>query len=135
MTGNAPTPRSIARIGDAVVESIGQLASRIQEETPLRSDLLESPEELLLLFDAPGATVSDVEVWYEGGGIEVRVDRFRTGHEDFELTFPGRGVALEGRAELPEDVTVDVERASAELREDGTLEVRLPKDDDSDDAA
>lgn len=129
MTGHAPTPRSIPRIGDAVLDTIGQLASRLHEETPLRSDLLESPEEFLLLFDAPGATVSDVEVWYEDGGIEVRVDRFRTGHEDFELTFPGRGIALEGRAELPEDAAVDAKRASAQLLEDGTLEVRLPKDD------
>ncbi|MGM0397365.1 MAG: Hsp20/alpha crystallin family protein [Halobacteriota archaeon] len=132
MTSNVPLTRPVKRIGDAVVDTVGQVASRFHEATPLRSDLLENPEAYLVLFDAPGATITDIQVWYETGGIEVRVDRFRTFHEGYEMRFPGRGLALEGRAELPDDAVVDLERTRATLKEDGTLQVRLPKADEDD---
>lgn len=136
MSRHVPLVEPVKRIGDAVVDTVGQVASRFHEETPLRSDLLESPDEYLVIFNAPGATVSDVQVWYEDEGIEVRVDRFRPFREDYEMRFPGRGLALEGRAELPEGAVVDLERTSANLKSDGTLHIRLPKaeEDDVDDS-
>lgn len=136
MTSPAPLTRPVKRIGDAVVDAVGQVASRFQEATPLRSDLLESPDAYLVVFDAPGASITDIQLWYEAGGIEVRVDRFRTYHEGYEMRFPGRGLALEGRAELPDEAIVDLERTRATLNEDGTLHVRLPKaeEDDVDDS-
>lgn len=132
MTTNVPIVRPVKRIGDVVFDTVGRIASRFHEATPLRSDLLESTDAYLVVFDAPGATISDIQLWYEAGGIEVRVDRFRTYHEGYELRFPGRGVALEGRAELPDDAVVDLERTRAKLQEDGTLHVRLPKADEGD---
>jgi len=46
------------------------------------------------------------------------------------MVFPGRGLALDGRAELPDEAVVDVESATATLQDDGTLHVRIPKADD-----
>lgn len=132
MKRNVPLVDPMKRVGDRVTDTVGHLASRFHEETPLRPDLLESQDEFLVIFDAPGATVSDVQVWYEDGGIEVRVDRFRSYHEGYEMRFPGRGLALEGRATLPDDVLVDLERTTASLKPDGTLHVRVPKEEDGD---
>ncbi|MFW5939979.1 MAG: Hsp20/alpha crystallin family protein, partial [Halolamina sp.] len=59
--------------------------------------------------------------------------RFRAFHEGFETRFPGRGLALSGRARLPPDAVVDAEGADATLTENGTLEVRIPKATESTD--
>ena len=67
------------------------------------------------------------------GEVQVRADRFREFHEGFETRFPGRGLALSGRAQLPPDASVDVEAADATLAENGTLEVRIPKRTDATD--
>ncbi|MFB6094016.1 MAG: Hsp20/alpha crystallin family protein [Halanaeroarchaeum sp.] len=138
MTRDAPIDRGRAlaplkHASAAVTNGLGQIASRFQEERPLEADVLESQDAFELVFDAPGATVSDVQVWYEDGAIEVRVDRFRTHEEGYELRFPGRGLSLAGRAALPRDVDVDLEGTSARLRDDGTLHVRVPKDETGDD--
>ncbi|MGB9963903.1 Hsp20/alpha crystallin family protein [Halobacterium sp. CBA1126] len=116
-----------ADLGDAVFERLGRAASRMQEETPLPVDVLESDDEYLVVFDAPGATASDVQVHYVDGAVEVRVDRFRAFREEFEMAFPGRGLQLDGRAELPADAVVEADAARAELRDNGTLYVFLPK--------
>ncbi|WP_226021751.1 Hsp20 family protein [Halomicrobium salinisoli] len=114
-------------IGDAVFENLGRAAGRVQERTPLPVDLLESDEAYLAVFDAPGASAGDVRVQYEDGRIEVRLDRFRSFHDDFDLRYPGRGLSLEGTVDLPEDARVAPDAAAATLRENGTLEVRVPK--------
>jgi len=114
-------------IGEAVSETVGRAVGRAQEERPLPSDLLESDDAFLAVFDAPGATAEDVQVQFDDGRVEVRIDRFREFHEDFEMRFPGRGLTLEGNVRLPRDAAVDPEGASATVRENGTLEVRIPK--------
>jgi len=114
-------------VGGEMLKRAGRAASRFQEESPLPVDVLESDDEYLVVFDAPGATTSDVQVSYEGDAVRVRVDRFRAFREGFEMVFPGRGLTLEGRARLPEDAVVDAEEARAELNDDGTLYVFLPK--------
>ncbi|WP_353635180.1 Hsp20 family protein [Halobacterium sp. NMX12-1] len=116
-------------VGDAVFERLGRAASQMQEESPLPVDVLESDDEYLVVFDAPGATASDVQVNYVDGAVEVRVDRFREFREEFEMVFPGRGLKLDGRAELPADAVVDADAARAELRDNGALYVFLPKDE------
>ncbi|MFC3478389.1 Hsp20/alpha crystallin family protein [Halobacterium litoreum] len=122
------TAREFAEaVGSAVFRRMGRAASRFQEESPLPVDVLESEDECLVVFDAPGATTSDVQVNYEGDAVAVRVDRFREFRENYEMLFPGRGLSLDGRAELPEDAVVDAEHARAELNDDGTLYVFLPK--------
>ena len=114
-------------IGSRVLESIGRTVGRAQERRPLPVDLLESDDAYLAVFDAPGAAKSDVQVRYNDGAIVVRIDRFREFYEGFEMQFPGRGLSLDGRVDLPPEATVDPTRATATVKSDGTIHVRLPK--------
>lgn len=122
-------------IGRAVLDGIGRAASRVQERTSLPVDLLESDEAFLAVFDAPGAAASDVEVRFEDDALHVHVDRFREYHDGFEMRFPGRGLALDGVATLPEGAEVDPDRANATITDEGTLEVLVPKVDATDETA
>ncbi|WP_115865719.1 Hsp20/alpha crystallin family protein [Halorussus litoreus] len=122
------TIREIGRsLGSTVLRRVGRAASKVQESKPLPVDVLESGDAYLAVFDAPGATGSDVQVRYAEGAVLVRIDRFRDFYEGFEMVFPGRGLSLDGRAELPADAVVNAEEASATLTEQGTLRVRVPK--------
>lgn len=120
----------IRDVGEAVseraVEVVGRAMGRAQEGRELPVDLLAGEDAYLAVFDAPGTEGNDVQVRYEDGAILVRVDRFREHREGFEMRFPGRGLALDGRVELPADVNLDPEEATATLRENGTLYVRVP---------
>lgn len=114
-------------IGDTIFENLGRAAGRVQETKPLPADVLESDDAILVVFDAPGVTASDVQVRYVEDRVEVRIDRFRDFYDEFEMVYPGRGLSLEGSARLPDHVAVDSEAASATLNDDGTLTVRIPK--------
>lgn len=114
-------------VGDAIAERVGRTAGRIQEESPLPADVLESEDEFLIVFDAPGATATDVQVHVVDHGVEVRVDRFRPFREEYEMVFPGRGLELDGRVQLPPDVSIDEDGAKAELKASGALYVYIPK--------
>ena len=114
-------------VGERAVEAVGRAMGRAQESRELPVDLLASEDAYLAVFDAPGAEGEDVQARYEDGTILVRVDRFREHREGFEMRFPGRGLALDGRVELPADTDLDPEGATATLRENGTLYVRVPK--------
>ncbi|MFC6826384.1 Hsp20/alpha crystallin family protein [Halopelagius fulvigenes] len=111
-----------------VLERIGRGVGRVQERKPLPYDVLESDDAYLVVFDAPGAQRSDVQVRFLDGEVEVRIDRFRDFHEGFDMRFPGRGLSLEGSAALPDDASVDATEATATLASNGTLRVRIPKD-------
>jgi HSP20 family molecular chaperone IbpA len=127
--------REIGRsVGETVTENVGRAAGRLQEATPLSADVLESDDAYLAVFDAPGAAASDLQVRYEEGEVLVRVDRFREFREGYEMRYPGRGLALDGAVELPGEVAVDPDGATATLRDDGTLAVEIPKRDDPADA-
>jgi HSP20 family molecular chaperone IbpA len=117
-------------VGGAVLERVGRTASRVQEARPLRPDLLENDDAYLAVFDAPGATATDIQVRFEDGTVLVRIDRFRDHYEGFEMRYPGRGLSLDGRVRLPREAAVDVDAATATLRSNGTLEVRIPKLED-----
>jgi HSP20 family molecular chaperone IbpA len=128
------TLRDISRsVGNAVLQRVGRAASKVQESKPLPVDLLESDDAYLVVFDAPGATGSDVQVRYADGAVHVRIDRFREFYEGFEMLFPGRGLSLDGKADLPADAVVDAEEAAATLTENGTLRVRVPKREEATD--
>lgn len=114
-------------VGSAVFRTLGQVMARTQEKRGLPVDLLESDDAFLVIFDAPGAHSSDVQVRFEDETVFVQLDRFRSAHEGYEMTYPGRGLALDGEATLPEDATVDPTAGTAVLKDDGTLHVRLPK--------
>lgn len=114
-------------IGDTVFGTLGRVMARAQEKSSLPVDLLESDDAYLAIFDAPGAQREDITVRFEDGEIYLRVDRYRKPYDEFEMTVPGRGLALDGSVSLPEEATVDPDVASATLRDDGTLHVRVPK--------
>ncbi|MES3517634.1 MAG: Hsp20/alpha crystallin family protein [Natronomonas sp.] len=118
------------KIGRAVLDGIGRTAGRVQERKPLPSDLLESDDAYLIVFDAPGAEGSDVSVSFEGNTVEVQIDRFRAFHDGYEMRFPGRGLSLSGSVALPEAASVDPDGAEATLTNNGTLEVHIPKHSD-----
>ncbi|WP_458189345.1 Hsp20/alpha crystallin family protein [Haladaptatus sp. NG-WS-4] len=111
----------------AVAERVGRAASKVQESRPIPSDLLESEDAYLVVFDAAGATGSDVQVRFAEGAVLVRIDRFREFHEGYDMVFPGRGMSLDGCVELPADADVDAKSATATLTDAGTLEVLVPK--------
>jgi HSP20 family protein len=114
-------------IGDAVVESVGRAVARSQEQRPLAADVLESDDAYLVVFDTPGVEAGDTQVRFEDGAVHARVDRFRDFHEGYEMRFPGRGLSLSGSATLPADASVDANGATATLKENGTLQVEVPK--------
>jgi HSP20 family molecular chaperone IbpA len=114
-------------VGLAVFGTLGKVMARTQEKRGLPVDVLESDDAFLAIFDAPGAHTSDIRVRFEDNAILVELDRFRTEHDDYEMTYPGRGLALDGRAELPDDAMVDPSGATATLKADGTLHVEVPK--------
>lgn len=120
-------------LGSRLVETVGRVFGRAQEQRALPADLLESDDEFLAVFDAPGAHAADVQVKYEDDAVVVRVDRFREFYDGFDMRFPGRGLTLDGRVELPGPV--DPRRASANLHDDGTLHVRVPKAEPDEDVA
>lgn len=130
MSGLKEFGESAAR---SVLERIGRGVSRVQERKPLPYDLLESDDAYLVVFDAPGVQRSDVQVRFLDGEVQVRVDRFRDFHEGFEMRFPGRGLSLDGTAELPDDAAVDARGATATLAANGTLRVEIPKDEQAHD--
>lgn len=118
-------------MGEAVMDSVGRLFGRAQERRPLASDLLESEDAYLVVFDAPDVRAEDVQVRYEGGTVHVRLDRYREHEADFEMRFPGRGLTLSGKRSLPRDAVVEADAATANLKPNGTLEVRVPKAEDA----
>ncbi|WP_049900300.1 Hsp20/alpha crystallin family protein [Halococcus agarilyticus] len=120
-------------VGNAVLDGMGRIAGRTQERRPLPTDVLESDDAYLVVFDAPAASSEDVQVRFAEDAVHVRLDRVRDHHEGFEMRAPGRGLALDGRAALPDGAVVDPEAATATLTSTGTLEVRIPKAEERDD--
>ncbi|GAA0463123.1 Hsp20/alpha crystallin family protein [Halococcus dombrowskii] len=116
-----------------VLDGVGRFAGRAQERRPLATDLLESDDAYLVVFDAPDASAEDVQVRFSERAVHVRIDRTREHREGFEMRFPGRGLSLDGSVTLPTEATVDPDAASASLTGEGTLEVELPKVEDADD--
>jgi HSP20 family protein len=133
-----PDPRALGDVSRAVpevvLERLGRVTSRVQEESPLPADVLESDEEYRVVLDAPGATASDVQVQVVDGELEVRIDRFRPFNEGFEMVFPGRGLELDGSVSLPSDA-IRPDAASATLTDYGTLVVKIPKTETNDAAS
>ncbi|SIQ89749.1 Molecular chaperone IbpA, HSP20 family [Haladaptatus litoreus] len=111
----------------AIASRVGRAASKVQEKREIPSDLLESEDAYLVVFDAAGATGSDVQVRFAEDAVLVRIDRFRDFHDGYDMVYPGRGMSLDGKVELPADADVDAQSASATLTDSGTLEVRVPK--------
>jgi HSP20 family protein len=114
-------------IGDAVYRQVGRANGRVQCHRPLPVDLLEDETSYLVVFDAPGSEPDDVQVRYLEGTVTIRIDRFRQFHDGYEMSFPGRGMELEGEADLPGDAVVEPNAGTATLTESGTLRIEIPK--------
>lgn len=114
-------------VGSAVFGTLGRVMARTQEKRDLPVDLLESDDAFLAIFDAPGADSDDLRVRFEEKTVFVRLDRFRSSYDEYEMTYPGRGLALTGEVTLPAEAIVDPAGATALLKDDGTLHVRIPK--------
>ncbi|MFC6717104.1 Hsp20/alpha crystallin family protein [Natrialbaceae archaeon GCM10025810] len=116
-------------IGNTLYRQIGRANGRVQRYRSLPVDVLENETSYLVVFDAPGAEPEDVQVRYLDGTVRVRIDRFRQFYEGFEMRFPGRGMSLEGEADLPADAIVDPDAGTATLTEAGTVNIEIPKDE------
>ncbi|AGB36521.1 Hsp20/alpha crystallin family protein [Natronococcus occultus] len=114
-------------VSAALYRQIGRANGRMQRHRPLAVDVLEDETSYLVVFDAPGAGPDDVQVRYLEGTVKVQLDRFRQFHDGYEMRFPGRGMELEGEAELPGDALVEPDAGMATLTESGALQIEIPK--------
>ncbi|MFC4436798.1 MULTISPECIES: Hsp20/alpha crystallin family protein [Natrialbaceae] len=114
-------------VGNALYRQVGRANGRVQTHRPLPVDLLEDETSYLVIFDAPGAEPDDIQVRYLEGTVKIRIDRFRQFHDGYEMRFPGRGMELEGEAELPGDAVVEPDAGTAKLTESGALRIEIPK--------
>lgn len=114
-------------VGSVLYRQIGRANGHLQNSRPLPVDVLEDDTSYLVVFDAPGTEPEDVEVRYLEGRVRIRIERFRQYRDRFEMRFPGRGMTLDGEAELPTDAAVDPDAGTARLSETGTLRIEIPK--------
>jgi HSP20 family molecular chaperone IbpA len=115
-------------VGDAVraaLDNVGRVAGRFDRQLP--ADVLVGDEDVRVVFDAPGADVSDIDVDITDGVVTVRIERFRSYREGFTLAYPGRSLSLEGRTALPTDVAVDPAGARATIADTGVVTVHVPR--------
>ena len=122
----------VEAVGSAVLSRAGRLSGRAQERHPLPSDLLESDDAYLVVFDAPDVDIENVQVKFAEGTVHVRIDRTREHREGFEMRFPGRGMTLDGHVDLPASASVDPDEATAKLTDTGVLRIEIPKVDGDD---
>lgn len=115
-------------VGNALYRQVGRAHSHVQKHRTLPVDVLENETTYRVVFDAPGVEPDDVQVRYLEGNVKIRIDRFRQFRDGYEMRFPGRGMELDGEAELPDDALVDPDAGRAALTETGTLRIDIPKD-------
>jgi len=121
-------------VGNALYRQLGRASGHVQNTRSLPVDVLEDDTSYLVVFDAPGTEPEDVQVRYLQGRVKIRLERFRQFRDRFEMRFPGRGMTLDGEAELPADAAVDPDAGTARLSETGTLRIEIPKDTAVEDA-
>ena len=114
-------------VGNALYRQLGRANSQVQNHRSLPVDILENESSYQVVFDAPGTEPDDVQVRYLGGTVKIQIDRFRQFRDGYEMRFPGRGMELDGEAELPDDAVVEPDAGEATLTETGTLRIDIPK--------
>ncbi|RKD95270.1 Hsp20/alpha crystallin family protein [Halopiger aswanensis] len=120
-------------VGNALYRQVGRANGQVQRHRSLPVDVLENETAYLVVFDAPGAEPDDVQVRYLSGSVRIHIERFREFREGYEMRFPGRGMELEGEAELPSDALVNPDAGTATLTESGTVRIEIPKADSATD--
>lgn len=114
-------------IGNALYRQVGRANGQVQSHRSLPVDILESETTYQVVFDAPDAEPTDIEVRYLEGTVNIQIERFRQFRDGYEMRFPGRGMQLTGSAELPADAIVEPDAGEATLTETGTLRITIPK--------
>ena len=125
--------RPFAALGNRASHVAGRVQSKLHESTELSVDVLDGEDTYRVVFDAPGASLDDVQVAYLDGAVRIEIERTRPTHDEFQLRFPGRPMTLVGESPLPDDASVDPEAATAILSDAGTITVEVPKVDASTD--
>lgn len=120
--------------GNRVRRKVRHLRERNADPHRLHADVREHRDAYTVIFDAPGVDHEDVRVRYVDGRVWTRIERLRDAYEGFDLVAGGRPLALDGEVELPDDAIVTPEASEAMLRADGTLHIRLPKQEATTDA-
>ena len=120
-------------VGNTLYRQLGRANGHVQNTRSLPVDVLENDSTYLVVFDAPGTEPDDVQVRYLEGRVKIRLERFRQFRDRYEMRFPGRGMTLEGEAELPADAAVDPDAGTARLSKTGTLCIEIPKETAIDD--
>jgi HSP20 family molecular chaperone IbpA len=88
-------------------------------------DIFDTPEELLLMADIPGANAETIDVSMESGVLTIQAEVAQRHHGAAHCTTHEYGVGgYHRRFEI--DSTIDTEAVQASYR-DGALTVRLPK--------
>jgi len=106
----------------------------IQEQRPSRQatwtyrpyvDIFDTPDELLLIADVPGATPESIDVSVESGVLTVQAEVPSRNHVDARVVAHEYGVGnFHRRFEI--DESIDEDAVTADFR-DGSLTVHLPK--------
>ncbi len=88
-------------------------------------DILEKPDELVVLADMPGVSANDVDIHFENGTLTIDGRVTRTGPADRAFLLHEYGVGGFHRSFQVSDL-IDAERITAQYR-DGVLLITLPK--------
>jgi len=99
------------------------LLRRIGKRLPTSADMLESPDEFLVLINVPGCDEDEIDLRFVKGSLKVEATRSEI-HEDYIPVREGRPDRISERVPIPDDV--DADNATATYR-NGVLRVRLPK--------
>lgn len=106
-----------------LLENKDSLLRRIGKRLPTSADMLESPDEFLVLINVPGCDGEEIDLRFVRGNLKVRAEREEE-HEGYTFVSEGRPKRISERVPIPAEVNVD----EAEARyENGVLRVRLPK--------
>jgi len=105
-------------------ENKDSLLRRIGKRLPTSADMLESPDELLVLIDVPGYDEDSIDLRFVKGSLKVHAEREEV-HEDFAPVREERPERLSETVPIPAEVDIDGAEATYE---NGVLRVTLPKE-------
>lgn len=111
-------------------ENKDSLLRRIGKRLPTSADMLESPDELLVLIDVPGYDEDSIDLRFVKGSLKVHAEREEV-HEGFASVREERPERLSETVPIPAEVDVGGAEATYE---NGVLRVTLPKQEGGEEA-
>jgi len=112
-----------------LLENKDSLLRRIGKRLPTSTDMLESPDEFLVLINVPGCEEEEIDLRFLKGSLKVEATRSEI-HEGYIPVREGRPDSITETVPIPDDV--EANGATATYR-NGVLRVRLPKVDETED--